>query len=268
MAKQAYDDFMALCGEDCIFDDADTDDRTEVRRQKRQPLAPKEDEEEEERSPSECSPPSPPPGEEVADGVVSCDDDDTTEAHSPYMASGSCSAGAPSSSATSCAAAAPTSAPVPEIVEQSTPRPSSSSTSSFFNVYDTWQPAEAQRRHIGEEELEEIRTEAAVARELGMKWKERGPPAPDQGGPDSWRGQQWRQGSGRWANRGGKNAAWYTAYYKAKAQGPEAVKRFLDESGKGSGKDKGSGKGKDKGKSVKAEDESQGSGDSKRGWKG
>ena len=45
------------------------------------------------------------------------------------------------------------------------------------------------------------------------------PPGPLQGGPDVWQGQRFREGSGRWANNGGKYKDMYKMYYAKKQQG-------------------------------------------------
>ena len=44
---------------------------------------------------------------------------------------------------------------------------------------------------------------------------------------EKWRGQAWRESSGRWANRGGVAREWYTAFYKAKKQGQEHLDAWL-----------------------------------------
>ena len=61
----------------------------------------------------------------------------------------------------------------------------------------------------------DLQAEAAVAKEQGLSWRERGPPsAPG----EVWRGQQWRAGSERFANRGGCNKEWWAGYYAAKRE--------------------------------------------------
>ena len=76
----------------------------------------------------------------------------------------------------------------------------------------------------------DLRAEEAVARELGLSWQQRGP-TPDMlpEGETTWRGQRYRPNTGKWANRGGANKEWYTAYYRAKAAGADALERFLEE---------------------------------------
>ena len=39
------------------------------------------------------------------------------------------------------------------------------------------------------------------------------------GGPQEWRGQRWRAGSGRFANRGGRYREYYAAKYGGKGTG-------------------------------------------------
>jgi hypothetical protein len=55
----------------------------------------------------------------------------------------------------------------------------------------------------------EAAAERTVAEAFGLSWQERGPPGPSCGGPQTWRGQQFREGSGKWANRGGRNQEYY-----------------------------------------------------------
>ena len=96
--------------------------------------------------------------------------------------------------------------------------------------------AAAPRLSRQEEYLIAMQAERVLAESFGLTWRERGPP----GGPTpempTWRGQHWREGSGRWANRGGRNRDWYRAYYA----GAHSTKG-KDGNGKGHG---GKGKGK------------------------
>ena len=72
-----------------------------------------------------------------------------------------------------------------------------------------------------------LRAEATIARQLGLPWQERGPlPEMLPEGQMTWRGQQYRPNTGKWANRGGSHKQWYTDFYKAKKAGPEAVARL------------------------------------------
>ena len=77
-----------------------------------------------------------------------------------------------------------------------------------------------QQKKYSATEYEDIKTESEVAWKMELKWRERGPPGKK---GDTWRGQEFRESSGRYANRGGKAKDWYTAFYKAKAQGKDAV---------------------------------------------
>jgi hypothetical protein len=81
------------------------------------------------------------------------------------------------------------------------------------------------------EQLMDVKAEAAVAMQLGLSWPERGPAGPSEES-STWRGQAWRQGSERWANRGGAKKEWFTAFYKAKRQGKDALAAFLAENPK------------------------------------
>ena len=47
-----------------------------------------------------------------------------------------------------------------------------------------------------------VRGEAAIAASIGVKWRDRGPLGPKEGGPSTWRQQEYREGSARWGNRG------------------------------------------------------------------
>jgi hypothetical protein len=82
------------------------------------------------------------------------------------------------------------------------------------------------KQQYSELELIEMRAESAVAEQLGLSWKERGPP-PSHG--PLWRNQEYRTGSERWANRGGAAKDWYTAFYKAKrSMDKPSLDRWLD----------------------------------------
>ena len=51
-----------------------------------------------------------------------------------------------------------------------------------------------------------------------VRWQERGPPGPSDGGPERWCGQVFRStgngGQGRWGNRGGRNREYYARLYR------------------------------------------------------
>ena len=51
-----------------------------------------------------------------------------------------------------------------------------------------------------------IHVEKTMIFELNIfkKMKDRGPPGPGKGGPETWRGQSWRKSSQRWGTRGGR----------------------------------------------------------------
>ncbi len=50
-------------------------------------------------------------------------------------------------------------------------------------------------------------------------WDARGPPGPQEGGPNFWRNQKYRTNTGRWANPGGKNREEFSVWHKKKAAG-------------------------------------------------
>ncbi len=50
-------------------------------------------------------------------------------------------------------------------------------------------------------------------------WDARGPRGPQEGGPHTWMGQKFREGSGRWANAGGQHREKYKLYWKKKQEG-------------------------------------------------
>jgi hypothetical protein len=75
------------------------------------------------------------------------------------------------------------------------------------------------------EQMIELQAEAEVAHRLGIRWQDRGPPGGKRG--DTWRGQEFRETTQRYANRGGKCREWYTGMYRAKAAG--TLEKFLEE---------------------------------------
>ena len=93
---------------------------------------------------------------------------------------------------------------------------------------------------LSAEDVATLRAEQALAERAGLTWQERGPPGPEEGGPGVWRGQNWRAGTGRFANRGGKWKELYTQLARSGA---------LSSKGKGKNKAKGGGKGSGDGKS-------------------
>ena len=74
-------------------------------------------------------------------------------------------------------------------------------------------------RQVSMEELLELRAEQAVATEMGLRWQDRGPPGPADGGPQTWRGQAFRPLKNTCGNRGGKNREYYQALYSSKGKG-------------------------------------------------
>ena len=99
-----------------------------------------------------------------------------------------------------------------------------------------------------------------MAQATGVRWQERGPPGPKAGGPSTWRGQPWREGSQRFAKRGGRNREYFAAKYgfgssssSSKGQGKgeggcSSKGQGKGDSSKGQFKGKGKGQGKDMGK--------------------
>ena len=57
----------------------------------------------------------------------------------------------------------------------------------------------------------------------GRPWDARGPRGPQEGGPQSWMGQKFREGSGRWANPGGQHKEKYKVYHRKKNEGCTGV---------------------------------------------
>ena len=84
------------------------------------------------------------------------------------------------------------------------------------------------RRMRQPEEFHDLRGEQAAAQEMGLEWRDRGPP-PEMA--QEWRGQKWREGSHRWANNGGRNREWYKLFYQAKHRGEAALNKFFEEYG-------------------------------------
>ncbi len=57
----------------------------------------------------------------------------------------------------------------------------------------------------------------------GRPWDTRGPRGPQEGGPHTWMGQKFREGSGRWANAGGQHREKYSFYHGKKRDGFSGV---------------------------------------------
>ena len=62
------------------------------------------------------------------------------------------------------------------------------------------------------------------------KFKHRGPPGPLQGGPKEWRGQPWREKTGRWGSRGGRGLR--LAEFQAKFGKERGTQAFLEDEDK------------------------------------
>ena len=75
--------------------------------------------------------------------------------------------------------------------------------------------AAGHRTHYSEAARRAMVAERAAAKSSGMQgWDGmRGPLGPNEGGPAKWRGQTYRPGSARWANRGGRNREYYAWKY-------------------------------------------------------
>ena len=94
------------------------------------------------------------------------------------------------------------------------------------------------KRNIELYERLRLKSEEHVAHACGLKWNERGPPGPNSGPTNDnndtskWRGQAWRSNTGRWGNRGGKNAGDHSdihRYQKAHGCDYHTAKRTIDE---------------------------------------
>ena len=103
-----------------------------------------------------------------------------------------------------------------------------------------------------------IEIEKQITFAYGAKFKDRGPPAPSEGGPEQWRHQKWRESGNRWGNRGGKNKHVWTAFFAGKAKGEKAEgKMGVKAEGKKGDKAEGK-KGDGKGAADKAGDDLEG----------
>ena len=70
-----------------------------------------------------------------------------------------------------------------------------------------------------------ISAEQWFALNYGRKFKERGPPAPEEGGPTRWRHQAYREQAGRWGKRGGARKAFWSAFNSAPLKALAAADR-------------------------------------------
>lgn len=72
--------------------------------------------------------------------------------------------------------------------------------------------------------------ETNMAREFGIRWQDRGPPPEAVGPYGRWRGQRYREHSGRWGNRGGQWAQWFNVYYRhINSKGKREAQRLANE---------------------------------------
>ena len=99
-----------------------------------------------------------------------------------------------------------------------------------------------------------INLEKALIFKFGLprKFRDRGPPPPEEGGPTTWRHQRWRKSGKRWGNRGGQNLDFYNFLHG-----------ISNRKGKGDGKRTGKSKdtkGNDKNKGAKGNDKNKGKG--------
>ena len=69
-----------------------------------------------------------------------------------------------------------------------------------------------------------VRGEAAIAASIGVKWRHRGPLGPKEGGPSTWRQQEYREGSARWGNRGKASNEKFWKKIRAKRDAKKAKK--------------------------------------------
>ena len=116
------------------------------------------------------------------------------------------------------------------------------------------QAAKADGERSGDPKISEICSnvaEAQFASEFDIRWQDRGPRGSD--APSSWRGQSWRESSGRYGNRGGnpEKNKWYAEQARLKAKG------------KGKSKDEQKGKGKHKASKAKGENKGKDTGTNK-----
>lgn len=82
--------------------------------------------------------------------------------------------------------------------------------------YPTPEDADAgHSSHYSAQALRSMRAERQLAESAGLhRWDPmRGPLGPAEGGPRTWRGQAFREGSQRWANRGGANREYFAWKY-------------------------------------------------------
>ena len=84
--------------------------------------------------------------------------------------------------------------------------------------YDT----ETVKRAVGTrtaEDRDQHRAAASSEDDPNLPWDSRGPRGPQDGGPETWRGQRFRPNTGRWANAGGAHRDKYALYHAKKRLG-------------------------------------------------
>ncbi len=95
----------------------------------------------------------------------------------------------------------------------------STSTGSRPQVPFSYVGTKSRRTEYTASELADLRSERLAAELLEVPWQRRGPPGPKDGGPQQWRGQKFRESTGKWANRGGQWRDYYNSKYGAKGRG-------------------------------------------------
>ena len=111
--------------------------------------------------------------------------------------------------------------------EQATSAPASSATSAPASSATSAPAAKTKTHHkrqVSRAELIELRNEEEVAKEMNLRWDQRGP-LPDMA--KRWRGQKFRPNQQRWGNNGGKNKEWWNAFYKVKSRGEAQLREWL-----------------------------------------
>lgn len=73
-----------------------------------------------------------------------------------------------------------------------------------------------------------LAAETFMATEAGVKYRDRGPPPPADGGPNQWRSQPYREHGKRWGSRGGKHREAWAQYMQEKGKGKSKGKEKSD----------------------------------------
>ena len=120
---------------------------------------------------------------------------------------------APPATSPSRAAAGASAPPAPSPSRAVPPAPSPSTADSPADLQRLKAELLAFTRGMSQEELQQfwnaddnIEAERRFAVRFNVGWRERGPPPPGEGGPNSWKGATWRPLAKRWAMRGGAGA--------------------------------------------------------------